>query len=218
MNPHPAGSDTRADALLSRNASALVQSAGRPLIRRMAEGTVSAEEYATYLAIEQRFVRTAAGLLGFCIWQESDWDVAVVHARSLAHLVGEQTDYFAARVTPPDSFPAGADALDTVVADAACSGYPAVVICLCAAETLYSRWCQDAVTAHEGAPPGCAAEWILLHATTSFAAQAEFLRSLVNRIDPVAFPDAQLDLWFKRMLAAEDTFHDSALSKEDTHD
>lgn len=217
MTSGGSAAERRSTALLTRNAGALARSAERPLIRRMADGTVTDAEYARYLAIEQRFVRTAARLLGFCVWREPDWDAAVVHARSLAGLVGEQTDYFAARVTAPVSLPAGADALEVVVTAALDSGYPAVLTCLCAAETLYSRWCLEAVRSRGGTPTGPAAEWILLHATPSFTAQATFLQSRVDEIDPTV-PDAHLDLWFGRMLAAEDTFHDSALIKEDTHD
>jgi thiaminase/transcriptional activator TenA len=211
--------DGRATALLARNADALVRSASRPLIRRMADGTVTGRAYTTYLAIEQSFVRTAARLLGYCVWQEPDWDAAVVHAGALAALVGEQTDYFAARVTPLVVLPPGADALEQVVTDAVLDGgYPAVVTCLCAAETLYSRWCTAALATSDGELRGRAAEWIALHTTPAFTAQAAFLQSLVDRISPTVFPDAELDRWFVRMLAAEDTFHDAALTEGATHD
>jgi thiaminase/transcriptional activator TenA len=181
----------------------------------MANGTVAASDFATYLAIEQRFVRTAARLLGYCIWQEPEWEATVKHATSLSGLVNEQTEYFTSRVVATDTYPVGADALDKMVNLAILDGgYPAVVTCLFAAETLYNHWCANA--AADACPwpvAGPAGEWIDLHTSESFASQVAFLHNLVDRIDPDSFPDERLDDWFVRMLAAEDQFHDSASSE-----
>jgi len=207
--------------LLARGDAALQRSMNRPLIRGMIDGTVTDAEFTTYLEIEGRFVRTAARLLGYCIWQEPSWDVTVRHAASLAGLVGEQSEYFAARAVPglslpgaslpAGALPAGFDALEAVVNDAvATGGYPAVLTCLCAAETLYGTWCAAAGSAHDRAD--AVDEWIRMHTTPSFASGVAFLQERVDAIDPAIFSDADLDLWFTRMLEAEDTFHDSALS------
>ncbi|WOP18649.1 hypothetical protein [Raineyella sp. LH-20] len=180
----------------------------------MANGTITATQFNTYLAVEQRFVRTAARILGYCVWQAPTWDVVVEHAQALQGLVGEQSDYFIARVVGPTvALPVGHDALDVVVHEAVSTGYPAVITCLAAAETLYLDWCRAAVQEAGGHVPGLASEWIHLHTTPEFMRSVGALHTLLDSTDPGVLDDTQLDFWFNRMLAAEDRFHDSTTSE-----
>ncbi len=175
----------------------------------MSDGTITSGEFETYLTLEGRFVRTAARVLGYCVWQAPSWDALVEHAHALHGLVGEQSDYFAARVTSVGVLPEGHDALETVVLDAIASGYPAVITCLAAAETLYLQWCSVAVGSAGGHVAGLASEWVDLHTTAEFARGVAALHALLDSIDTDVFDDSQLDHWFGRMLTAEDRFHDA---------
>jgi thiaminase/transcriptional activator TenA len=50
--------------------------------------------------------------------------------------------------------------------------------------------------------------WIDLHTTPGFRAQVAFLHELLDDL-PAPVTDAELDGWFRDMLAAEDAFHAS---------
>ena len=205
----------RAAALVARCDDALRASASVRLLAELSDGSVDAGTFARYLVAEHAFVRTAARLAGYCLWQQPEWSLAVRHADAVADLVGPQEAYFAASLAdrPVDGAAATA-VLDhasvlrtTVVAALADGGYPAVIASLAAAETLYLRWCTEAA-ALAVERPAAVQRWIDLHTTPGFRAQVAFLHELLDDL-PAPVTDAELDGWFRDMLVAEDAFHAS---------
>ena len=209
----------RAAALVDRCAGALDASAQVPLLAAMADGTIADDAFARYLAIEHAFVRTAARLAGYCLWQQPEWSRAERHAEAVVDLVGPQSRYFerllATRPVDEAGLPAvlaRASVLEaTVTAALDEGGYAGVVTSLAAAETLYLRWCARA--ADRAVPrPDDVQRWIDLHVADGFRAQVAFLHQLVDEL-PDDVTDAQLDRWFVGMLRAEDAFHASAFDE-----
>ena len=78
----------RATALFERCEAELDRSASVRLLRELSSGEVGAEAFGRYLAVEHDFVRTAARLAGYCLWQQPDWSLAERHAHAVADLVG----------------------------------------------------------------------------------------------------------------------------------
>ncbi|MBF4601071.1 TenA family protein [Frigoribacterium sp. VKM Ac-1396] len=214
-----AGRAGRAAALVARCSGELDASAAVPLLARMADGTVVDADFGRYLAIEQAFVRTAARLAGYCLWQQPEWSRAERHAAAVADLVGPQSRYFERLLAtrPVDEATLGnllrrASVLEaTVTAALDEGGYAGVVTSLAAAETLYLHWCTQAA-GQSVARPADVQEWIDLHVTGSFREQVGSLHQLVDEL-PADVTDAQLDRWFVAMLRAEDAFHASALDE-----
>lgn len=209
----------RAAALVARCSAEVDASASVPLLARMADGTITDPAFGRYLAIEHAFVRTAARLAGYCLWQQPEWSRAERHAEAVADLVGPQSVYFAdLRATRPvdeaglPALLARASVLEATVTTALDEGgYAAVVTSLAAAETLYLRWCTRA--AERAVPrPDDVQRWIDLHVTDGFRAQVAFLHQLVDEL-PSDVTDDRLDGWFVAMLRAEDAFHASALGE-----
>lgn len=209
----------RAAALVARCSAELDASASVPLLARMADGTISDPAFGRYLAIEHAFVRTAARLAGYCLWQQPEWSRAERHAEAVADLVGPQSVYFAdLRATRPvdeaglPALLARASVLEATVTTALDEGgYAGVVTSLAAAETLYLRWCTRA-TERAVPRPDDVQRWIDLHVTDGFRAQVAFLHQLVDEL-PSDVTDDRLDGWFVAMLRAEDAFHASALGE-----
>ena len=211
------GPGGRAAALVARCSDGLDASASVPLLARMADGTIDDADFGRYLAIEQAFVRTAARLAGYCLWQQPEWSRAERHADAVADLVGPQSRYFERLLaTRPVDDATSTDLLrrasvleGAVTAALDEGGYAGVVTSLAAAETLYLRWCTRAAE-REVPRPGDVQRWIDLHVTDGFRSQVAFLHQLVDEL-PDDVTDAQLDRWFAGMLRAEDAFHASAL-------
>lgn len=216
---HSSGPAGRSAALVARCSGELDASAAVPLLARMADGTLDDDAFGRYLAIEQAFVRTAARLAGYCLWQQPEWTRAERHAAAVADLVGPQSRYFERLLAtrPVDEATRGdllrrASVLEGAVTAALDEGgYAGVVTSLAAAETLYLRWCTDAA-GQPVARPADVQEWIDLHVTDGFCSQVAFLHQLVDEL-PGDVTDAQLDRWFVGMLRAEDAFHASALAE-----
>jgi thiaminase/transcriptional activator TenA len=209
----------RAAALVARCSAELDASASVPLLARMTDGTLDDPAFGRYLAIEHAFVRTAARLAGYCLWQQPEWSRAERHAEAVVDLVGPQSAYFAdLRATRPvdeaelPALLARASVLEATVTTALDEGgYAGVVTSLAAAETLYLRWCTRA--AERSVPrPGDVQRWIELHVADGFRAQVAFLHQLVDEL-PADVTDDRLDGWFVAMLHAEDAFHASALAE-----
>ena len=216
--PEGAGAG-RAGALVDRCSAELDASASVPLLARMADGTISDPVFGRYLAIEQAFVRTAARLAGYCLWQQPEWSRAERHAEAVVDLVGPQSAYFAdLRATRPvdeaglPALLARASVLEATVTTALDEGgYAGVVTSLAAAETLYLRWCTRA--AERSVPRADDVQrWIELHVTEGFRTQVAFLHQLVDEL-PADVTDDRLDGWFVAMLRAEYAFHSSALDE-----
>lgn len=206
----------RSTALLERSAALLDEACGIRFVREATDGTLADADFARYLVIEEAFVLTASRVLGRVIWESTDWDTLLPHARSLTNLVTEQREYFARlRGRWPVPTDATADVLrrsavlsEVVLDQVATGGRAAAVTGMLAAETMYARWCTAAAVPVKR-PPDLQA-WIDLHTEPAFLAQVEALRADVDALDPDVVPDEQLDRWFTAVLRAEVTFHAAA--------
>lgn len=212
-------SPRRSDRLLESSREALERSARARFVAEATDGTIAADAFARYLAIEERFVRTAARVAGYSLWAQPDWETAEKHARTVADLVGPQLDYFRA---VRGRWPADAGLVnDAVEASAPLSayvleltgreGYWAAVTCMFAAESLYARWCAAAMSTTAARSTDLEA-WIALHTEAAFVEQVEMLASLVDTM-PATIDDERAAAWFGGMLAAEDVFHDAAYAE-----
>lgn len=212
----PTAGRGRAAALFERCEAELDRSASVRLLRELSSGEVGAEAFGRYLAVEHDFVRTAARLAGYCLWQQPDWSLAERHAHAVADLVGPQDQYFAEL---QGAWPVDEATLPAVLERASClraavelaldeGGYAGVVTSLATAETLYLRWCTEAAALAVERPPAVQ-DWIDLHVSDGFRSQVAFLHEVVDRLPPTV-DDDQLDRWCVAMLAAEDAFHGSA--------
>lgn len=207
---------SRSAALVERNAPALDRACGIRFVRQATDGTISADDLARYLLVEEAFVLTASRVLGRVVWESTGWDDLLPHARSLTNLVTEQRDYFAGlrgRWPVPDG--TGEVALrragvlsDVVLRQVAEGGRAAAVTGMLAAETMYARWCTAAAGTPADRHPDLQA-WIDLHAEPAFLAQVGALRADVDALDPAEVDDALLDRWFGAVLEAEVAFHDA---------
>lgn len=205
---------TRSARLLDAAAGRLEESARVRFIREASDGTLDEAALAAYLAIEERFVRTAARVAGFALWEQPDWSIARAHAATVTELVGPQLGYFAdVRDRHPGDAARSERAIvassvlsDHVLGTAREHGYAGAIVSMFAAESLYAGWCADAHAA--GRSTGDLAEWIRLHTIPDFTGQVDFLASIVDAL-PAAVSDATLLAVFTATLDAEDRFHDS---------
>ncbi|TCU43769.1 thiaminase/transcriptional activator TenA [Curtobacterium sp. PhB146] len=205
----------RSDRVLAACAAALGRSAGVRFVREATHGTIDDDAFAAYLAIEERFVRTATRVTGYLVWSSTDWPESAAHARTVGGLVGEQLDWFRrVRVR----WPGGPDRLADAVARSEVlashvlrltteHGAPAAVTAMFAAETLYAGWCGRA-SALPVERFSDLRDWIDLHAAPPFT---EGVRALAASVDalPESIDDRTVIGWFRDTLLAEDGFHDS---------
>jgi thiaminase/transcriptional activator TenA len=207
---------SRAAALVERNTAALDRACDVRFVRECTAGTLSADDFARYLVVEEAFVFTASRVLGRVVWESTGWAELLPHAASLTNLVTEQRDYFAGlrgRWPVPDGTGEAAqrraEVLSTVVLrQVAEGGRAAAVTGMLAAETLYARWCTAAAATPADRPADLQA-WIELHAQPTFLAQVDALRDDVDALRPAEWDDRSLDRWFTAVLDAEVTFHDA---------
>lgn len=185
-------------------------------MREIADGSVSPEVYGRYLRLEEDFVWTAARVYGSWIAASDSRATIAALAGAVAELTGPQASYFT-EVTarwPADPVTLapgsrGARLTEHVLATVEVGGVPAAAVAMFAAETLYRRWCAEAIA--EAAPdrdPDVTA-WLAMHTDPAFCAQVDWLAAIVDALPPEV-ADQELDAWFVGMLAAEDEFHDDA--------
>jgi thiaminase (transcriptional activator TenA) len=203
----------RSARVLAACADALAASADVRFVREATDGTLDDDAFAAYLAIEERFVRTATRVTGYLVWSAPDWPEAAAHARAVGHLVGEQLAWFR---TVRGRWPGGPDRVADAVARSGIlashvvgltgrHGAPAAVTAMFAAETLYAGWCSRAAALPVERGSDLRA-WIAMHATESCAAGGDGLARAVDAI-PASVPDDLVVGWFRSTLAAEDAFH-----------
>ncbi len=196
----------RSAALVQRNSRALDSSRAIRFIEEMTSGTISAESFERYVAIEEAFVRTAARVAGYCVWAAPDWAAVIEHAYTLESLLGKQQDFFLSQNLV--EFPVTESLSAHVTESIEAFGYPVAIVSMFAAETLYSGWCRAALECRGVRRDPAVQDWIELHTTVEFTDQVRFLGKLVDRI-PFEIPNVLLDAWFESMLDAENHFHNS---------
>ncbi|MDK3255209.1 TenA family protein [Blastococcus capsensis] len=210
----------RAAALVARQAGALDDACGCRFVRAAVDGTLSDDDFARYLFIEESFVLTAARVLGRVVWESTTWETLLPNARSLTNLVTDQRSYFGSLrgrwpVSGTEVAETAARAAvlsDVVLAQVRDGGRPAAVTGMLAAETMYARWC----TAAAAAPPAARSRrqpdlqaWIDLHTQQDFLDQVKALEADVDRLGEDEADDGDLDRWFAGVLEAEIAFHDA---------
>ncbi|WP_197536248.1 TenA family protein [Blastococcus saxobsidens] len=208
---------------MARQAGALDAACGCRFIRDAVGGTLSDDDFARYLLIEESFVLTAARVLGRVVWDSTTWETLLPSARSLTNLVTDQRSYFGAL---RDRWPVSEDEAtrtaaraavlsDVVLAQVREGGRPAAVTGMLAAETMYARWCTAAAAAPQAArsrrQPDLQA-WIDLHTQPEFLGQVTALEADVDRLGEDVADDGDLDRWFAGVLEAEIAFHDAVRS------
>lgn len=213
--PPPERPDPLSARLRSRNADIWEQTVGMRFVRDVTTDTLSDEVFARYLLFEREFVDTAARLAGAAVREAPTGQALAGHSRTLHSLVTEQYAYFtrALETFPvPDVGPQAqeqAAALTEEVLDAADRlGYPGVVTCMYAAESLYETWC----TAADRTPSARAevAAWVRLHTVAPFTTQVRFLEAETDALEILPATEEDLVTLFGRVLVAERRFHEAA--------
>lgn len=201
--------------MLAASVGALRASADVRFVREATDGTIDDDAFAAYLAIEERFVRTATRVTGYLAWTAEDWPTVAGHARAVAGLVGPQLGWFR---TVRSRWPGGPDRVaDAEVRSEVLAahvlrlttehGAPGAVTAMFAAETLYSGWCRRAASSPVERFTDLRV-WIEMHAAPRFVAGVEELARAVDAI-PDSVDDTTVVGWFLDTLAAEDAFHDA---------
>lgn len=211
---------SRSERVVAACADDLARSAAVRFVREATDGTVDDDAFAAYLAIEERFVRTATRVTGYLVWASSDWTESAAHARNIGALVGEQLDWFRrVRLRWPGGAARVADALsrsgplaEHVLRLTTEHGAPAALTAMFAAETLYAGWCGRAAALPVDRFADLR-EWIDLHAAPTFTDGVRALSAAVDAIPP-SVTDEQIVDWFRGTLAAEDVFHDAVYPLE----
>ncbi|MFE2378755.1 TenA family protein [Streptomyces sp. NPDC059398] len=214
--PHPTAPEQPLSArLISSNTGEWERALAMPFVREVTSDTVSDAVFARYLHFEREFVDTAARLAGAAVREAPTPGALAGHARTLHALVTDQYAYFTEALEttgmPETGERAGAQAatLTQEVLDAADSlGYPAIVTCMYAAESLYRTWC--AAAARTPSARAEIADWVHLHTVAPFTTQVRFLEDEIDALEITPATEAELVAAFGRVLAAEVAFHDAA--------
>lgn len=212
----------RSVRVLAASADALRASADVRFVREATDGSIDDDAFAAYLAIEERFVRTATRVTGYLAWASEDWPAVAGHAQAVAGLIGPQLGWFR---TVRSRWPGGPVRLADAVARSevlaaqvlgltSAHGAPGAVTAMFAAETLYSGWCRRAAAAPVERFTDLRT-WIDMHAAPPFTAGVEELATAVDAI-PDTIDDDTVTGWFRDTLAAEDAFHDAAYPASET--
>lgn len=208
-------SDRLSARLRSRNADIWERTLDMRFVREVTADSLSDEVFARYLLFEREFVDTAARLAGAAVREAPTAEALAGHARSLHALVTDQYAYFTRALETtgvPEVGPRAQEQAATLteeVLDAADRwGYPAIVTCVYAAESLYETWCAAA-----NRTPSARAEvadWVRLHTVEPFTAQVRFLEAETDALEILPETEADLVALFGRVLVAEQRFHDAA--------
>lgn len=202
--------------LREENSESLRRALEMRFVREVANDSIDDSVFARYLVFEREFVHTAARLAGAAVREAPSARALSGHSTALHNLVTEQYDYFTEAIgrfggTPEVSAAAQeqASTLSEVVLDAADAlGYPGIVACMYAAESLYEEWCAAAAETPSARAP--IADWIALHAREPFLSQVRFLEREVDELEILPEIAEETSAAFGRTLEAEIRFHDAA--------
>lgn len=213
--PHPAHSGPLSARLRSGNSQVWEQALDMRFVRDVTADTVDDAVFARYLLFEREFVDTAARLAGAAVREAPSSRALAGHSRTLHALVTDQYEYFTRALETtglPEVGPAAHEQAATLteeVLDVADTlGYPGIVTCMYAAESLYETWCAAA----DRTPSARAvvADWVHLHTVAPFTTQVRFLEAEVDGLEILPETEAELVAAFGAILAAELRFHDAA--------
>jgi thiaminase/transcriptional activator TenA len=171
-----------------------------------------APAFKAYLIYECDFVETAMLIFGYMLvkapgLKERRWLAGVLQALAVDQLGYFEAAFLAVGVTraererlSPASVVAFRDGMLAIARDGAYLDGVAVML---AAEWMYATWCGRAA----GRPISDAIikQWVGLHATPAFLAQADWLRRQIDAADPAQ--EAALGQRFRRALELEIAFH-----------
>lgn len=205
-------------SLKERNADVWNRALTMRFVRDVTHDTVSDAVFARYLLFEREFVDTAARLAGAAVREAPGAAALAGHARTLHALVTDQYAYFTRALETtgvPEVGPRAqeqASVLTEEVLDAADAlGYPAIVTCMYAAESLYENWCRTAD--HSPSARSEIADWVHLHTVEPFTAQVRFLEAEIDALEILPETAEDLVKVFGRVLEAEIGFHEAAYAE-----
>lgn len=204
------------ERLREQNRESFRQALQMRFVTEVAADTIADEVFARYLVFEREFVDTAARLCGAAVREAPSARALSGHSTALHNLVTEQYDYFTEALhgmggAPQASTPAHEQAgtLTEVVLDSADAyGYPGIVTCMYAAESLYGQWCATAARTPSARAP--IAEWVELHIRAPFTEQVSFLREEIDALEILPETESELAGVFGKTLDAEVRFHEAA--------
>ncbi|MFG7946974.1 TenA family protein [Streptomyces cacaoi] len=214
-SPQSARPGTLSARLRSRNAQRWEQALAMRFVREVTDDTVDDDVFARYLLFEREFVDTAARLAGAAVREAPGPRALRGHSDSLHALVTDQYAYFTKALETtgvPETGPRAheqASVLTEEALDVADTlGYPGIVTCMYAAESLYATWCATADRSPSARPQ--VADWVHLHTVAPFTTQVRFLEAEVDALEILPETETELTAVFGRFLAAEVRFHDAA--------
>lgn len=158
-------------------------------------------------------------VFAYALVKAPDSDARRELARILTGLVEDQVPYFEkafatlgvdeAEWRGASLPPKAAMLRDGMLGYAAHGGFAEIATAMLAAEWTYHTWCARADRRPSGNP--VLRDWVRLHAEPAFAAQATWLRSVVDAVGAAAGPEARRRLAevFATALELEIHFHDA---------
>lgn len=205
------------DLILADNAGPLGRMLAHPFVTRIAQGQLSDAAYHRYLVYEGAFVETAISIFAYATAKAPDleakrWMIGVQSA--LAH---EQMPYFERSfaelgVDTGIAIPPAVRAFDEgMLAIARDGSFSQIVTAMFAAEWMYWTWCRKAAAGTIANPH--IRQWLDLHADEGFAAQAQWLKSAIDRYAAPGGRD-RLSRLFGHVMELEIAFHDAPLAGE----
>lgn len=206
---------TPSDRILADNAEVLGRMLAHPFVAAIGDGSLPAGAFHRYLVYEGAFVETAISIFAYATAKAPDldakrWLIGVQQA-----LAGEQMLYFEQSfadlgVATAIATPEAVVAFDRGMLEIARQGgFVEIVTAMFAAEWMYWTWCRRAAAGDIADPH--IRRWVAMHADESFAAQARWLKAMIDRH---AGPDdlTRLSAVFGRVTELEIAFHDAPLA------
>lgn len=210
--------ETVSQRILRENRVLFQQMLDHRFVRDIATDRLPQGVFDRYLVYEGAFVDTAISIFALAVSKaetmaQKRWLIGVLDA-----LANQQIAYFervnVARGIDPARFDLNRARIaafrDGMLDIARFGSFAEIVTAMFAAEWMYWAWCRAIAPSPPSDP--LLAEWVALHATPEFAAQAEWLRAELDQIgtglDGAA--QARLGAIFGQVMRLEIAFHDAA--------
>ena len=215
-------SESLSEQILRENRAVFDAMVDHRFVRDIKADRLPADAFERYLVYEGAFVDTAISIFAYAAAKagtiaEKRWLVGVLDALANQQIAYFEKTFAARGIRPEDHDTGRADVAafrNGMLAIARDGGFLDTVAAMFAAEWMYWTWCSAADACAIGDP--LLKEWVALHAHADFAAQAQWLKTVLDeageRLDPAE--RARLSGIFGRAQKLEIDFHDAAYLRE----
>jgi thiaminase/transcriptional activator TenA len=170
-----------------------------------------------YLAYEGAFVKTAISIFSYATACAPDiasqrWLIGVMEALANKQMPYFETAFVRLNISPPRDVPEAVSAFDRGMLHLSRDGtFIDIVTAMFAAEWMYWTWCNAASKCQITDPN--IKEWIDLHITPEFEAQANWLKDVIDTFGEASDAN-RLSAIFQSVMQLEVAFHSAAYVTE----